>query len=121
MYRITRFNVIKTSNVVAVIYMVIVAIFVIPFVLLALFLGATGIPQAERFVGGGLAFGVVAVLGYGLLGWIFTAFACLIYNGVAAWIGGIEVKVEPVSPPPPPPAWLAPTTPPPPQTPPTAS
>jgi hypothetical protein len=48
MYRITRFNVIKTSNVVAVIYMLIVAIFVIPFLILGFLFGATGSPQAQQ-------------------------------------------------------------------------
>jgi hypothetical protein len=112
MYRITRFNVIKTSNVVAVIYMVIVAIFVIPFLILGFLFGATGSAQAQQFLGGGLVFGVVAILGYGLFGWIFTAIACLIYNLAARWVGGIEVHVEAVQPPPPPPPWMAPTAPP---------
>jgi hypothetical protein len=112
MYRITRFNVIKTSNVVAVIYMVGVAIFVVPFLLLGFLFGATGGPQAQQFLGGGLLFAVVAILGYGLLGWVFTAIACLIYNLAARWVGGIEVHVESVAPPPPPPAWMVPTAPP---------
>jgi Transmembrane domain of unknown function (DUF3566) len=112
MYRITRFNVIKTSNVVAVIYMVIVAIFVVPFLLLGFLFGATRGSEAQQFLGGGLIFGVVAILGYGLFGWIFTAIACLIYNLAARWVGGVEVQVEPVAPPPPPPAWMAPTAPP---------
>jgi hypothetical protein len=119
MYRITRFNVIKTSNVVAVIYMLIVAIFVIPFLILGFLFGATGSPQAQQFLGGGMIVGVVAVLVYGLFGWIFTAIACLIYNLAARWVGGVEVQVEPVQPPPPPPAWMAPTAPPP-QVPPTS-
>jgi hypothetical protein len=112
MYRITRFNVIKTSNVVAVIYMLLVAIFIVPFLLLGFLFGATGGPQAQQFVGGGLILAVVAILGYGLLGWVFTAIACLIYNLAAGWVGGVEVQIEPVAPPPPPPAWMAPTAPP---------
>jgi hypothetical protein len=119
MYRITRFNVIKTSNVVAVIYMLIVAIFVIPFLILGFLFGATGSPQAQQFLGGGMIVGVVAVLVYGLFGWIFTAIACLIYNLAARWVGGVEVQVEPVEPPPRPPVWMAPTAPPP-QVPPTS-
>jgi Transmembrane domain of unknown function (DUF3566) len=113
MYRITRFNVIKTSNVVAVIYMLIVAIFVIPFLILGFLVGATGSAQAQQFLGGGLIFGVVVILAYWLLGWIFTVIACLIYNLAARWVGGVEVHVEPVAPPPPPPSWMAPTAPPP--------
>ena len=114
MYRITRFNVIKTSNVVAVIYMLIVAVFVVPFLVLGFALGGAtgGAEGAQTLVGPGLFFGVIAILGYGLLGWVFTAIACLIYNLAAGWVGGVEVQIEPVAPPPPPPAWMAPTAPP---------
>jgi hypothetical protein len=112
MYRIRRFNVMKTATVVAVMYMVIVAIFVIPFAIFALLISATGTPQAQGFFGGSIIFGLFTILGYGLFGWIFTAIACYIYNVAAGWVGGIEVQVEPVAPPPPPPAWMTPTTPP---------
>jgi hypothetical protein len=57
---------------------------------------------------GGLVLSVVIALFYGLIGWVFTAVACLIYNLVAGWIGGIEVEVDRVEPPAPPPAWMAP-------------
>jgi len=120
MYQIRRFNVLKTSTVVAVMYMVIVAIFVVPFVLLFAFAGATGGGGGGSILGGAIGLGIVAIFGYGILGWVFTAIACLIYNGVAGWIGGIEVQVEPVAPPAPPPAWISPTAPPaPPAAPPT--
>jgi hypothetical protein len=112
MYRIQRFNVMKTATVAAVMYMVVVAIFVVPFLLLFAFAGAAGSSQAQTGLGGILVLGLFAVFGYGIFGWIFTAVACLIYNAVAAWIGGIEVKVELVTPPPPPPAWMAATPPP---------
>jgi hypothetical protein len=112
MFRIRRFSVIKTSNVAALIYMVAVAIFVIPFALLFAVAGTAS--QVQGGVTGGIVFAVVAIFGYGLLGWVFTAFACLIYNLVAGWIGGIEVQVEPVAPPPPPPSWMPPATPTPP-------
>lgn len=82
--------------------------------LLAFLLGATGSPETQRFLSGGVILGLFAIFGYGILGWIFTAFARLIYNGVAAWIGGIEVKVEAVAPSAPPPVWMAPTAPQPP-------
>ena len=117
MFRIRRFSVIKTSNVAALIYMVAVAIFVIPFALLFAVAGTAS--QVQGGVTGGIVFAVVAIFGYGLLGWVFTAIACLIYNLAARWVGGVEVQVEPVQPPPPPPAWMAPT-PPPPQGPPTS-
>ena len=119
MFRIRRFSVIKTSNVVALIYMVVVAIFAVPFALLVAIAGA-GSNQLQGGAVGGIAFALIAILGYGLLGWVFTAIGCLIYNLAAGWVGGIEVQVEAVAPPPPPPAWMPTTTPPPPAQPPAA-
>lgn len=128
MYRIRRFNVLKTATVVGVMYMVIIAIFVVPFLLLFSFVGIAGSSQGQGGgVGAILGIGLFAIFFYGILGWVFTAIACVIYNAVAGWVGGIEVQVEPVAPPAPPPAWIAPTqsptqspTPPAPPTPPTA-
>jgi hypothetical protein len=31
---------------------------------------------------------------YGVMGFVFTALGCLLYNLVASWIGGIEVELE---------------------------
>ena len=108
MVRIRRFNILKTSTVVAVMYMVIVAIFAVPFFLLFAIAGVStnGGPTQGANVFGGLALAVVAVLFYGVLGWLFTAIACAIYNVVAGWVGGIEVEVDRVGPPPAPPAWM---------------
>jgi hypothetical protein len=112
MFRIKRFNVVKTSTVVAVMYMVVTAIFLVPFALLFTVAGVAGGSQGQGGIAGILVVGVlVAVFVYGLLGWVITAVACVIYNLVARWIGGIEVEVEAVSAPPPPPAWMAPATP----------
>jgi hypothetical protein len=118
MVRIRRFNVIKTATVVALMYIVIVAIFAIPFLLIFGVAGVSmnGGPEVGAGLAGILIFGVVISLIYGLLGWVFTAIACLIYNLVAGWVGGIEVEVDRVEPPAPPPVWMAPggspTTPP---------
>jgi hypothetical protein len=104
MYRIRRFGVMKTATVVAIMYMVIVGVFVVPIALLALLVAPT---QSSGFSGAGgiLAFAVIAIFGYGLLGWVFTAVAAAIYNLAARWVGGIEVEIETVAPPPPLPAW----------------
>ncbi len=108
MFRIRRFGVMKTATVVALMYMIIVAIFAVPFVLFFAFLGAAGASDAQGGIGSILVVGLLAVLFYGVIGWVFTAIACLVYNLAASWIGGIEVQVEPVAPPQPPPAWIAP-------------
>lgn len=100
MYRIRRFGVMKTATVVAVMYVVIIAIFVVPFAILAMAFRSDA-------AGGGavLVFGLVAALVYGAAGWVITAIACALYNLVAGWTGGIEVQVEAVGPPPPIPVW----------------
>jgi hypothetical protein len=108
MYTIRRFSVVKTATVVAVMYVVIVAIFIIPFAFLALAFGR-GDSGAGGLVGV-LVFGLLAALLYGVFGWIFTAIACAIYNLAAGWVGGIEVQVDQSAPPPAQQLW-APSTP----------
>jgi hypothetical protein len=118
MYRVRRFGVIKTATVVAVMYMLIVAVFVVPFLLLALVFGSTTGYGGTGGIAGILIFGLLAIFGYGFLGWVFTAIGAAIYNLAAGWVGGIEVQIETVAPPPPMPAWAAsPTVPQPPASP----
>ena len=109
MYTIRRFSVVKTATVVAVMYVVIVAIFIVPLAILAVAFGR-GDYQGTGVVGV-LVFGLVAALIYGVIGWIFTAIACAIYNLVAGWVGGIEVQVDQSTPPPAQQLW-APSAPP---------
>ena len=120
MYRIRRFGIIKTATVVAVMYMLIVAVFVVPFLLLALVFAPTQGSGAMGGVAGILAFGLLAIFGYGFFGWVFTAVAAAVYNLASRWVGGIEVEIETVAPPPPLPAWTAPPSAPPPSAPPPA-
>jgi hypothetical protein len=100
--------VIRTSNIAAAIYFVGSLIFVVPF---ALFFSAMpAIPVTDQFgqpiPGGGtvdpapfaVLFLFLPIL-YAILGWVFTALLCLLYNLVARFMGGIEVQVEPVAPP----------------------
>lgn len=105
MYRIRRFGVMKTATVVAVMYMVIVAIFVVPFGLLGLLVAGSQGGNGAATAGGIVAFGLIAIFGYGLAGWVFTAIAAAIYNLAARWVGGIVVEIEAVAPPPPMPVW----------------
>ena len=110
MYTIRRFSVIKTATVVAVMYVVIIAIFIIPFAILAVAFGR-GDSSAAGGVGV-LVFGLIAALIYGVFGWIFTAIACAVYNLAAGWVGGIEVQVDQSAPPPAQQLWT-PSVPPP--------
>ena len=108
MYRIRRFGVIKTATVVAIMYMVIVGVFVAPFALLGLLIAPS--QGGAGTAAGIVAFGLLAIFGYGLLGWVFTAVAAAIYNLAARWVGGIEVEIEHVVPPAPPPDWMLTST-----------
>lgn len=117
MYRIRRFGVMKTATVVAIMYMVVVAVFAVPFVMIALVAGSSEGSAGMGGAGGVLILGLVAIFGYGLLGWVFTAIAAAVYNLAAGWVGGIEVQVENVAPPPPLPAWGTTTDTPPPAAP----
>lgn len=85
--RIRRFNVGQTAKVLGVLYallgLVLVPIFLI----------------AARYTPGGASFGTASIvvalpLAYGLVGFVFTAIACLLYNLVAGWVGGIEIETD---------------------------
>ena len=108
MFRIRRFGIMKTATVVAVMYMLIVAVFVVPFVLIALVVTPSDGSGALGGVAGILVGGFAAIFIYGFFGWVFTAIAAAVYNLAAGWVGGIEVQVEAVAPPPPVPAWGTP-------------
>jgi len=130
MFRIRRFGVIKTANVVAFLYVVIIAIIFVPIALIvAVAAPSADFGNARGFAGnaGGVAVvfvGLLAAVFYGIVGWIFTAIACLLYNFAAGMIGGVEIQLEAVQPPPPAAVWTGyQSTPPspPPSEPPTAA
>lgn len=105
MFRIRRFGVIRTANVAAFLYVVVIAIIVVPLaVIVALVAPGSGVVGNAGAVAI-LLVGLLAAVLYGLLGWVFTAIACLLYNLAAGMIGGIEVQLEPVQPPTPAPVW----------------
>lgn len=108
MFRVRRFGVIRTANVAALLYVVMVAIIFVPMtVIVALVAPRSGMVGNAGAVAV-LLFGLLAALFYGLIGWVFTAIACLLYNFVAGLIGGIEIQIEAVQPPTPAPVWGAP-------------
>ena len=112
MFRIRRFGVIKTANVVAFLYVIVVVVVFIPIALLVAIAGSSGnFGGASRALGGNaggiavLFLGLVFAIVYGIAGWIFTVIACLIYNFAAGMVGGIEIQLEAVEPPPGPVLW----------------
>lgn len=82
MKRIKRFNVWQTAKVVALMYFLIIAIFMIP---LGLFDSA--------FPFGGIML-IFLPFAYGVIIFLITALGCALYNLVSGWVGGIEVEVE---------------------------
>jgi hypothetical protein len=109
MFRIRRFGVMKTATLVAVLYMLVIAIIVVPITVIV------ALARSADSAGGAIGFlllGLLAAVFYGLAGWVFTAISCLLYNVAAGWVGGIEVQVEAVAPATPAPAWGPTGTPP---------
>ncbi len=103
MVRIRRFGIIKTANMAAAVYAVIVLLFSLVILVPMAILGVAMVPSAGgAMVGAGVAgvllFALFGTLIYAVIGWIMTAIACAFYNLVAGWVGGIEVQVEPTTP-----------------------
>jgi hypothetical protein len=84
--QIRRFGVGQTAKVVATIYTLMGVVFVPVFLIAAMF------SPKETGFGPGFAFALPII--YGVLGFIFTAIGCAIYNFVAGLVGGIEVELE---------------------------
>jgi len=85
---IRRFGVGQTAKVFGVLYGLMGLVFV-PFFLVA----AAVAPHNSAFMGFGLGFVILIPILYAVFGFIFIAIACLLYNMVAGWIGGIEMEI----------------------------
>jgi hypothetical protein len=81
--QITRFAIGQTSKVVALVYFCFTLLFV-PFFL---FVGFHDTSPVKWFF-------LLAPIAYAILGYLFTAFACVVYNFVARRVGGIEFSVS---------------------------
>ncbi|HEX2721824.1 MAG TPA: hypothetical protein VHM24_02835 [Gemmatimonadaceae bacterium] len=83
--RIRRFGIGQTAKMLGVLYAL------IGVVLIPIFIIATSFtPGGSTY---GMGFAIALPLLYGIIGFVFTAIACAIYNMVAGWIGGIEVEL----------------------------
>lgn len=92
MARIKKFGVVQTSKVVAVIYFLLSAVILIPLGLLASVFNGGEFSEWEFLLSGFFIFFLPFI--YGTFAFIGTAIACLIYNLISGWIGGIEVELE---------------------------
>jgi hypothetical protein len=86
MAQIRRFGVGQTAKVVGALYALMGLVFV-PIVLIA-----SMVSPNKPGIGAGFALALPII--YGILGFIFTAIGCAIYNFVAGLVGGIEVELE---------------------------
>ena len=84
--RIRRFGVGQTAKMLGVLYAL------MGVVLIPIFLVAT--MYAPDATGYGMGVAIALPVIYGVIGFVFTAIGCAIYNLVAGWIGGIEVEIE---------------------------
>jgi hypothetical protein len=103
---VRRFDVVRTANIVAAMYAVIVIavmlVFLLPFLLIGGLAGLTGAGSdsgaGAAIVGagviGGLIFLVLGAAFYAVIGWVMTAIVVLIYNWLAGRLGGLQLDVQ---------------------------
>jgi hypothetical protein len=84
--RLSRFSVGQTAKVLGLLYGLMGLIFVPFFLLTTMF-------SAEDD-GLGVGFALALPFLYGLLGFVFTAIGCALYNWVARRVGGIELTLD---------------------------
>jgi hypothetical protein len=99
MQQIKSIGVLQTSKVVGCLYLVIglvIAAVLIPITLIGIIL-APGTQESAKM---GLVMIPILLLVpvYALLGFVFAAFFCWLYNVIAKRIGGIELEIQPKSP-----------------------
>jgi hypothetical protein len=92
MTQIKSFGVLQTSKLIAVLYLMIFAVIGIPIGAVAILFapGRLGLPE--------LAALLLILVVYPLMGFVFTALACALYNVAAKWVGGIEIDIGPAAP-----------------------
>lgn len=81
--QITRFSIHQTSKIVALVYFCFTLLFM-PFFI---FIGFQDAGPMKWFF-------AAAPLFYGVIGYVFTAFSCVVYNLLAKRFGGIEFSVS---------------------------
>ena len=91
MMQIRSFGVLQTSKLIAVLYLMVFAAIGIPVGLIAIAVSPT------KLGGLGLVLVLLIPLFYSLLGFVFTAIACALYNVAAKWVGGIAIDIGPVA------------------------
>ena len=90
--RIRSINVFRAASILALAYVIVPAVVLIPFALVRLLL----VPEPDAAAGppGYLLTAFYAPLLFGLIGWPVTALFFATYNLLARWFGGIEIVSE---------------------------
>lgn len=91
MIRVKKIGVLQTAKVFGVIYALISLLIVLPFFLVGSMISEEFFPEMADF--GVAAFLMIPVM-YGVVGFIFTAIACAVYNLISSFTGGIEIEME---------------------------
>jgi hypothetical protein len=96
MQRIKSVGVLSCAKMLGVLYGC-MGLLLLPFALIA-GLASMATQQANSAIGGAaiLAFGILAPVIYGGMGFVFGAIGAWIYNLIAKRLGGIEIQLEPV-------------------------
>ena len=90
MQQIKSFGILQAAKVSGALYLIISAVIAIPFAVIgALAAVVSGKPEGLLM----LLF-ILAPLLYAAMGALFAALACLVYNLIAARIGGIEIELQ---------------------------
>ena len=94
MHRIRSLGVLSTAKMMGAIYAV-VGLILMPFFLIAGMLTSMAGGHDNPFGAiGALAFGVMAPIFYGAIGFISGAIMAFLYNVMAKWLGGIEIELH---------------------------
>lgn len=98
-HELRSLGVIRTANIVAVIYAAVMALFALialPLIGIAIAIGATQ-GEGEAAISGAIMFFVIVlypILGL-IFGWLTGLVTALVYNLVAGWIGGLILDLRP--------------------------
>ena len=84
--RIRRFGIGQTAKVIGVLYALMGLIFMPVVLVIGMY--------SPRHSGMGAGFALMMPIFYGLIGFVGTAIACLVYNLVAGYVGGVEVELD---------------------------
>lgn len=91
MHEIKRVGVLQAAKLMAIMYLIVSAVIVVPLGFIGLFTSATKSPAALLVV-------LLPVV-YAVFGFVFTAIGCWVYNVVAAMVGGFRIELDLAQPP----------------------